>query len=96
MPSRYHESAGYSALEAMAAGIPVVASDLGALPELVGSERCVPANDPHRLAARMRRLWRDPGHRRAEGEALITRARAGHTEERYLATLRGLYEGLAA
>jgi glycosyltransferase involved in cell wall biosynthesis len=96
MPSRYHESAGYSALEAMAAGVPVVASDLGALPELVGSERCVPANDPHRLAARMRRLWRDPGHRRAEGEALIARARAGHTEERYLATLRGLYEGLAA
>jgi glycosyltransferase involved in cell wall biosynthesis len=96
MPSRYHESAGYSALEAMAAGVPVIASDLGALPELVGSERCVPANDPHRLAARMRRLWRDPGHRRAEGEALITRARAGHTEERYLATLRGLYEGLAA
>jgi glycosyltransferase involved in cell wall biosynthesis len=96
MPSRYHESAGYSALEAMAAGVPVIASDLGALPELVGSERCVPANDPHRLAARMRRLWRDPGHRRAEGEALIARARADHTEERYLATLRGLYEGLAA
>jgi glycosyltransferase involved in cell wall biosynthesis len=96
MPSRYHESAGYSALEAMAAGVPVVASDLGALPELVGTERCVPANDPHRLAARMRRLWRDPGHRKAEGEALIARARAGHTEERYLASLRGLYEQLAA
>ena len=34
MPSRYHEFAGYSALEAMAAGVPVVASNLGALPEM--------------------------------------------------------------
>jgi glycosyltransferase involved in cell wall biosynthesis len=37
MPSRYHEFAGYSALEAMAAGVPVIASNLGALPELVGA-----------------------------------------------------------
>ena len=37
MPSRYHEFAGYSALEAMAAGVPVIATDLGALPELPGA-----------------------------------------------------------
>jgi glycosyltransferase involved in cell wall biosynthesis len=96
MPSRFHEFAGYSALEAMAAGVPVIASDLGALPELVGEERCVPAGDPHRLAARMRRVWRDADHRQAEGDALIARARAGHGEERYVGRLRRLYDGLAA
>ena len=32
MPSRYHEFAPYSALEAMAAGVPVIASSLGGLP----------------------------------------------------------------
>lgn len=96
MPSRFHEFAGYSALEAMAAGVPVIASNLGALPELVGEERCVPANDPHRLAARMRRLWRDADHRRAEGDALIARARAGHAEERYVGRLRRLYQQLTA
>src|SRR5918995_2843335 len=53
MPSRYHEFAGYSALEAMAAGVPVIASTLGALPEIVGAARCVPPNDPAALAARM-------------------------------------------
>src|SRR5918995_3104154 len=91
MPSRYHEFAGYSALEAMAAGVPVIASDLGALPELVGEEHCVPANDPHALAARMRTLWRDPGRRRRQGNALITRARKAHSEERYVAGLEGVY-----
>jgi glycosyltransferase involved in cell wall biosynthesis len=91
MPSRYHEFAGYSALEAMAAGVPVIASSLGALPELVGEERCVPANDPHALAARMRRLWREPELRRSEGDALIERARAGHGERDYVERLLDVY-----
>src|ERR687897_303849 len=91
MPSRYHEFAGYSALEAMAAGVPVIASDLGALPELLGEEHCVPANDPHALAARMRKLWRDPDRRRRQGDALITRAREAHSEERYVGGLEDVY-----
>jgi glycosyltransferase involved in cell wall biosynthesis len=96
MPSRYHEFSGYSALEAMAAGVPVIASTLGALPEIVGAERCVPPNDPHALAARMHRLLADPERRRGEGEALIARARAGHAEERYVARMLDLYGGLVA
>ena len=91
MPSRYHEFAGYSALEAMAAGVPVIASDLGALPELLGEEHCVPANDPHALAARMRKLWRDPDRRRRQGDALITRTREAHSEARYVAGLEDVY-----
>ena len=91
MPSRYHEFAGYSALEAMAAGVPVIASRLGALPELLGEERCLPPNDPHAVAARMRQLWSEPERRRGEGEALIARAREGHSEERYMELLLGVY-----
>jgi glycosyltransferase involved in cell wall biosynthesis len=91
MPSRYHEFTGYAALEAMAAGVPVIASNLGALPEVVGEEHCLPANDPHALAARMRGLWRDPERRRREGDALIERARAGHSEQRYEERLLDLY-----
>jgi len=91
MPSRYHEFAGYSALEAMAAGVPVIASRLGALPELLGEERCLPPNDPHAVAARMRQLWSEPERRRGEGEALIALAREGHSEERYMELLLGVY-----
>jgi glycosyltransferase involved in cell wall biosynthesis len=91
MPSRYHEFAGYSALEAMAVGVPVIGSRLGALPELLGEERCLPPNDPHAVAARMRQLWCDPERRRGEGEALIARASEGHSEERYVERLLDVY-----
>jgi glycosyltransferase involved in cell wall biosynthesis len=91
MPSRYHEFAGYSALEAMAAGVPVIGSRLGALPEILGEERCLPANDPHAVAARMRQLWCEPERRRGEGDALIARARAGHSEDRYVERLLDTY-----
>ena len=37
MPSRYHEFSPYSALEAMAQGVPVVATAMGGLPELLGA-----------------------------------------------------------
>ena len=91
MPSRYHEFAGYSALEAMAAGVPVIASGLGALPELVGGEHCVPPNEPHGLAARMRKLWRDPDRRRGQGDAHIERVRRAHSEEGYVNRLEQVY-----
>jgi glycosyltransferase involved in cell wall biosynthesis len=96
MSSRYHEFAPYAALEAMAAGVPVVASRLGGLPELVGAERCVPPNDPAALAARLRDLWEEPDRRRREGEALIARARERHGEEAYVARLLELYGRLSA
>ena len=91
MPSRYHEFAGYSALEAMAAGVPVIASTLGALPEIVGTARCVPPNDPAALAARMTALWDDPDLRRVEGDRLIARGRAHHSEGGYVSRLLELY-----
>jgi glycosyltransferase involved in cell wall biosynthesis len=92
MPSRYHEFSPYSALEAMAAGVPVVASHLGGLPELIAPERCVPPNDEHALAARMRILWTDAERRTRDGEALLERARENHPEERYTRRLLDLYE----
>jgi glycosyltransferase involved in cell wall biosynthesis len=91
MPSRYHEFAPYSALEAMAAGTPVVASCLGGLPEMLGAKRCVPPGDPAALAERMTALWESPELRRAEGDELIARARAGHGEEGYVSHLLELY-----
>ena len=97
MPSRYHEFSPYSALEAMAAGVPVVASQLGGLPELIGAERCVPPNDPHALAARMRNLWTDPERReRATATPCIERARANHAEEPYIDRLRSIYAAVTS
>jgi glycosyltransferase involved in cell wall biosynthesis len=92
MPSRYHEFSPYAALEAMAAGLPVVASRLGGLPELSGPERCLPPNDVPALAARMRELWEQPERRHMEGEALLARAREAHAQDRYVTRLLALYD----
>jgi glycosyltransferase involved in cell wall biosynthesis len=92
MPSRYHEFSPYAALEAAAAGVPVVASRLGGLPELLGAERCLPPNDPGALAARMRESWEAPELRGKEGEALLGRARAAHSEDLFIERLLAIYE----
>jgi glycosyltransferase involved in cell wall biosynthesis len=59
VPSRYAEILPLAALEAMAAGLPVVAARSGGLAELVPEEGLVPPADPGALAARTQRLWGD-------------------------------------
>jgi glycosyltransferase involved in cell wall biosynthesis len=94
MPSRYHEFAPYSALEAAGRGVPVVATAMGGLPELVGPEACVPRGDTAAFVARVRALWGDSGLRVSEGEAVLDRARARHGEERHVRALLDLYARL--
>ncbi len=94
MPSRYHEFSPYSALEALAAGVPVVATAMGGLPELLGEGRCVAVGDIPAFAARVAKLWEDPAARAAEGDAAIARARERHSLDRYTADLLALYDAL--
>jgi glycosyltransferase involved in cell wall biosynthesis len=94
MPSRYHEFSPYSALEALAAGVPVVATAMGGLPELLGEGRCVPVGDIPAFAARVAGLWQDRAARAAEGGAAIARARERHSLDRYTADLLALYASL--
>ena len=81
----------FGALEAMAAGVPVVAARSGSLPEVAGEERCVERRDPRALAGAMSALWDDRGRRAAEGDAALTRARKLFAEQRYLRELLDLY-----
>ncbi len=70
MPSDY-ESFGMVALEAMACGTPVIASDVGGLSYLVRNGRTgyrVPARDPKALASKIIRLLGDEGLRRRIGQ----------------------------
>jgi glycosyltransferase involved in cell wall biosynthesis len=71
-PSRFAETFGLAAAEAMASGLPVAASRIGALPELVPAEWLVPPGAPGALAAAITRLRRDP----AAGGQAIERVRA--------------------
>ena len=70
MPS-YYESFGMAALEAMACGTPVVASDVGGLAHLVrhGQTGClVPPQDPEALAATLTLLLDAPRFRQRLGQ----------------------------
>jgi glycosyltransferase involved in cell wall biosynthesis len=54
------EASGLAALDALAAGVPVVASAIGALPEVVGPAGVlVEPGDPARLATAIRAVWSD-------------------------------------
>jgi glycosyltransferase involved in cell wall biosynthesis len=66
LPSRT-EGLGIILLEALAGGVPVLATRVGGIPEIITSEThglLVPAQDPEQLAAGIEKLWEDEGLRR--------------------------------
>lgn len=80
--SRSAEGFGMATLEAMAHGLPVVASDVGGLHDLVADVGLlVPADDPDVVAAAVHRLLGDPALRRRLGEAARDRAALYSPEE---------------
>jgi glycosyltransferase involved in cell wall biosynthesis len=73
------EAAGLAAIEALACGTPVVASAIGALPEIVGPAGIlVEPRDPPRLAAALAAAWTDE----AVHERLVVEARLRAWRER--------------
>ena len=92
VPSRWEEPCPYAVIDALAAGVPVLASDRGGLPELVGHDATVGAEDAGAWAGALRQLWEDPCRRKARGDAGLARARERFGEQRYYEALIGVYQ----
>ena len=91
------EAFGIAALEAMAAGLPVIASDVGGLPELVTDGETgflIPPKSPALLASRIEQLFDDPALRVRMGFAARTRARQNFSVARMVEQITKLYTDL--
>jgi glycosyltransferase involved in cell wall biosynthesis len=91
VPSRCEEACPYAVLDAFAAGIPVLASDRGGLPEMVGDDASLDADDVDRWTGALSGLWEDPARRQELGTAVLQRARERFGEDRYYEELMALY-----
>jgi colanic acid/amylovoran biosynthesis glycosyltransferase len=88
-----HEGIPVSLMEAMAAGIPALATASGATGELVGDGAgiLVPAGDPAALAEELRRVVTDAGLRSQLGAAARSRVEASFDVVKIAARLRDLF-----
>jgi glycosyltransferase involved in cell wall biosynthesis len=94
LPSLY-EGFGLTALEAMACGAPVVVSDRGALPEVVGEAGLVVAPSAPAIAAALERVLSDDACAARMRQSGIERAREftwSRTAAGWLAVLRAVAE----
>ena len=98
LPSE-QESFGLAALEAMACGVPVIASRVGGLPEVVAEDEtgylCAPG-DVDAMAARAIALLSDEGQHRRFSQAAVERARALFSADRIVPLYEEVYRRVAS
>ena len=88
----HSESFGIATLEAMAAGVAVVATATEGSRELLrDDELLVPINDPVALARRITQLIRDEGGRHSLGQKLAGRAQQNYSLEKMVDAVERLY-----
>ncbi len=91
VPSRCEEACPYALLDAMAAGVPVLVSDLGGLPELVAPKCALSANDQEAWTRALSSLWSDPRSREGLGNDALQIARRRFGEAAYHQALLEAY-----
>jgi glycosyltransferase involved in cell wall biosynthesis len=90
-PARSDDPCPMTVIEALADGLPVLGSDRGGLPELVGEDAGLPVEDPAAWSAALTALWTDPAARAAAGAAALARARTRHSPDAWYAGLMAVY-----
>jgi glycosyltransferase involved in cell wall biosynthesis len=97
VPSLCDEGFGLAAIEAMACGLPVIASDRGALGSIVaelGSDMVFEPGNAAQLAERLLPLLADPALRRAKGALARRLAQQRYDVRRMLQAYRELFASL--
>lgn len=95
VPSRWYEAFGLVAAEAMSYGIPVIATKMAGLAEIVDDNETgfhFPADDATALASHIQYLWRNPERCRAMGLAGRRKVEREYSEQTYYLRLMAVYE----
>ena len=94
---RWTEQFGRILVEAMACGVPVVASNAGEIPEVVGDGGIIVAEgDASALGAALEHLAKDPGTRARLAELARTRAESKFSQEGIATATVEFYEQVLA
>lgn len=96
-PTTWAEAKGLPAIEAMAAGVPVVLPRHGAFPELVesvGAGVLHDPNDPGALAEALESLLDNPEERKKQGQTAATAIRESFHADRMAEETLAVYKGL--
>lgn len=97
LPSECYEGMPYSALENLSFGKPMVATNIGGLPEVIEdgvTGLLFPFGDEVLLAARIEELWRDEARRRQFAENCVQRHAERFSPDRYYRSVIGLYQSV--
>jgi glycosyltransferase involved in cell wall biosynthesis len=98
VPSEWFDVLPFAAIEALAAGLPVVATRIGGLPEIIDDGETgvlVEPRSPHALAGAMREMFRDVERLEEMGKRARDTAERRFSIDRHGARLVALYEGVA-
>ena len=96
-PSCYEEAFGLVLIEAMSLGIPVVATDIGAIPEVLGEsgyENMFPVRDSSVLASKLLELLNNGKKREAASKIGIDLVRQKFTYQVYRSQIDKLMAGI--
>ena len=92
--SSQSEAFSLAILEAGCASLPVIATRVGGIPEIISDEKeglLVPPRHPEILAQKMELLIQDPNRAKSLGEALCARVQDAFSKERMVAGTLALY-----
>jgi len=97
VPSIWYENCPGVVLEAMVAGLPIVASDLGGLPELLEGGQAgwlAPAGDSGALRRVIRRALDDKARTAQQAARALSRVLSRHDPDRFVSRIEGIYRSL--
>lgn len=97
LPSECYEGMPYSALESLSFGKPMVATNIGGLPEVIEdgvTGLLFPFGDEVLLAARIEELWTDHARRSEFAEKCRQRHGERFSPDRYYRSVMGLYQSV--